>query len=165
MPRTRNESRRDEARRLLADGKTTREIADTLGVDRGTVSRWTRDIARPHGRRKREDVTDQEVIEGHEGGLSWAELAAATGMSVTGVRLRYAMATGQGRPDRPREGAGTASGTEEQEMTGKTWARADTAAARTARLDTINRAVALIDAAVASLDSGADTAHYGDRQY
>lgn len=102
MPRTADESRREEARRLLASGKTTREIAAALGIDRSTVSRWTRQEARARGPRKREDITDQEVIDGRAGGLSWAELAAATGMSVTGVRLRYAQATGLGRPDRPK---------------------------------------------------------------
>lgn len=104
MPRTRDESRTAEAVRLYRDERLTRdEVAARLGVRGSTVSRWLDSEARPRGRRKRTDVTDQEVIEGRDGGLSWAELAAATGMSVTGVRLRYAQATGQGRPDRPRD--------------------------------------------------------------
>lgn len=100
-PVTASADRIAEAVRLYADGATTREVAALLGVRDTTVGRWVGDAARPRGRRKRDDVTDADVIAmREEDELSWNEMAATLRMSRTGVRMRYAQASGQGRPGR-----------------------------------------------------------------
>jgi len=40
-------------------------------------------------------------------GLSWAQIAERTGMSRTGVRMRYYAITGRERPGRAENAAGT----------------------------------------------------------
>lgn len=89
---------RDKARavRLYRSGHTLREIAERLGVDQRTIWRVLqgRVESRRVGPRGRTDVTDAEIVESREvDQLSWSEIAEQTGMSRTGVRTRYLMAT------------------------------------------------------------------------
>lgn len=105
MPRTADDSRRAEARRLYALGVRAEVIGAQLGVGRRTVQRWCADIIRPRGPRKRADVPDSRVVALIDQGISQRGAAAVTGMSRSGVRNRYQAAKG-GRPDRARQADG-----------------------------------------------------------
>ncbi len=101
MARPRDEAKTAEARRLHGLGLTTRAIAVQLHVDPRTVQRWTADLARPPGARKRPDVPDPLVKTLREQDqATYREIAARTGMSETGVRNRYWSITGRPRAER-----------------------------------------------------------------
>jgi len=100
MTRTRDEARAAEARRLHGLGLTTRAIAAQLGADPATVGRWTADLARPRGPRKRADVLILELRDRE--GLSFEEIARRAHMSKTGARMRYYALTGRERPERAK---------------------------------------------------------------
>jgi DNA-binding transcriptional regulator YiaG len=103
MSRQRDESRITEAVRLYHEERLTRdEVARRLGVRGRTVSYWLDGEARSRGRRKREDVSDDEILAlRDQDHLSFREIALTTGLSKTGVRMRYYSLTGRQRPDRP----------------------------------------------------------------
>lgn|ERR1700722_16831330 len=102
MSRTRDESRREDARRLYASGAASADIAAQLGVERRTVQRWCQDIARPRGPRPDPAVSDERVIYLREvEGLSYAQIATQTALgSWTSARNRYRAAKGLPRDGR-----------------------------------------------------------------
>jgi len=101
VTRKTDEGKRAQARQLYATTLTTRAIAARLGVDPRTVQRWLGDATRPRGPRKRPDVPDSKIVELREReGLSFAAIAALTGMSATGARNRYWAITGRPRAER-----------------------------------------------------------------
>jgi DNA-binding transcriptional regulator YiaG len=101
VTRKTDEGTRAQARQLYAAGLTTRAIAARLGVDPRTVQRWLGGDTRPRGPRKRPDVPDSKITELREReGLSYAAIAALTGMSATGARSRYWAITGRPRAER-----------------------------------------------------------------
>lgn len=101
MTRTRDEAQVAEARRLHALGLTTRAIAAQMGRDPATIQRWTGDIARPRGPRKRPGVRDEVILDLRDRqGLSYAEIGRRVRMSATGARMRYYQLTGRERPER-----------------------------------------------------------------
>lgn len=104
MSRKRDKSAVDRAARLyVEEGLTRDEVALALHVSGPTVSRWLADVMRPRGARKRADVPDDLVVELREQTqLSYQQMADETGMSKTGVRLRYGALTGKERPGRHR---------------------------------------------------------------
>ena len=88
------------AARLYESGSTLREIAARLNTDSKTVWRAIHDQVQPRrtGPRGRTDVTDAQILELRDDlELSWATIAQQTGMSRSGARARYLVATGQGR--------------------------------------------------------------------
>lgn len=101
MARTRSQAQVAEAKRLYHLGLDTRAVAAQMGVDPRTVARWLAGEVRRTGPRGRVDVATSLILQLRAEGLSWREIAADTGMSPTGVRLRHDQATGKGRPDRP----------------------------------------------------------------
>lgn len=90
------------AARAYRAGATLREVAAERGVHESTVRGWLRAeavAARRLGPRGRLDVADGLILGLRDvDGLSWQDVADAVGMSKSGVRSRYAVATGQGRP-------------------------------------------------------------------
>jgi hypothetical protein len=90
-PRPPDPAKVAEAIRLHGEGLTTREIAGRIGVDPKTVSRWTRDQARRKGPRGYDDrVLDARILRlRDQDQRSFDAIAAETGMSRTGVRMRY----------------------------------------------------------------------------
>jgi len=82
----------DAARRAYAAGTPIAAIAARHGVHPVTVQRWLGSQARPRGRRKL-PVPDAEIAELRAAGLSYAQIAARTGMSRSGVRKRYTALT------------------------------------------------------------------------
>jgi len=117
MPRTRDDSAAARAAALYAGGCTAPEIAGALGVTERTVRRWLAGQLRRPGPRPRADVRDEKILalrapdpgpEREARGLpprkpaSFAEIAAATGMSRTGARMRYYALTGRQRPGREK---------------------------------------------------------------
>lgn len=103
MPRTADESRREDARRLYAAGVPVAEIAARFGIGQRHLRRWCAGIERPRGPRPNPAVTDERVIYLRDvEGLSYAQIAAQTGLaSWTSARERYRAASGLPRPDRP----------------------------------------------------------------
>jgi transposase-like protein len=112
MARTADEVKQEAARALHGQGWTVRAIGTALGVAPSTASRWTRDIARPRGRRRREDVSDDAVAGLREAGLSWEAVGVALGVAKMTAWRRQAAAGGRPRPDRPprEEGPGAEPG-------------------------------------------------------
>lgn len=104
MPRTTDDSRRSEARRLYAMRVSSARIAEQLGVDRRTVQRWCADIVRPRGAQPNPAVSGERIIEMRDReGLSWAEIAAQTALrGWSSARSRYWAAKGIPRPERRR---------------------------------------------------------------
>jgi hypothetical protein len=103
MTRRPDPERVAEARRLHGLGLTTRAIAAQVGVDPKTVQRWTADLARPRGARKRPDVSDDLILDLKDReGLPFAETGRRVHMSKTGARMRYYAATGRERPERAK---------------------------------------------------------------
>jgi hypothetical protein len=100
MARKRDEAIVAEAVRLYLGGMTRDEVAAELHVAGPTAGRWLKGVVRPRGARKLPDVTDEQVRELRDAGLSFRQMALDTGMSPTGVRNRYYAITG-----RPRGGA------------------------------------------------------------
>ncbi len=89
---------RDQVADLYGAGLSTREVAARLGVEATSVRRWLREaeqsVRRP-GPRGRTDIDTAALLTMRAAGLSWAELADASGMSRTGVRRRVLTAAGQ----------------------------------------------------------------------
>lgn len=86
--------------RMYRSGRTLREIEARLGVDNRAVWAAIRGQVetRRRGPRGRTDVTDAQIVElRNDLELSWAQIAAQVGMSRTGVRARYLVATGRRR--------------------------------------------------------------------
>lgn len=121
MTRVRNEAQVTEARRLYRLGLDSYAVAAQIGANPRTVQRWLAGETRRRGPRGRVDVTDQRILdlrkvtpdpEREAKGLppakpvSFAEIAALTGMSKTGVRNRYYALTSRPRPDRVKRKAG-----------------------------------------------------------
>ena len=106
MARTRDEAKEEAARALYGQDWTVRAIAKALGVSAPTVSRWTRDIARPRGRRRRQDVSDDALAALRAGGLSWEAVGEAAGVTAMTAWRRQAAAEGRPRSDRPARGEG-----------------------------------------------------------
>ena len=101
MPRRRDSTQVQEAARLYASGKTSREIGAELGRAPRTIERWLGDAARRRGPRPRADVKDQLILDLKDReGLSFAEIGRRVHMSTTGARMRYYALTGRDRPDR-----------------------------------------------------------------
>lgn len=101
MPRKRDESRVAEAARLYATKISPARIAEQLGVNRRTVQRWLGDDVRTVGAPKNPAVPDAKILDLRDKqGKSYREIAALTGMSVTGVRTRYWSLSGRERPER-----------------------------------------------------------------
>jgi DNA-binding Lrp family transcriptional regulator len=85
--------------RLYEAGRTLDEIGTELGFSESWVWRKIHTLvdirpAAPRGT----GVSDQQILELREAGMSWSRIAAATGMSVSGVRYRHMMASGQSWP-------------------------------------------------------------------
>jgi len=111
VTRKRDSGKVAQAVRLYEEGMTRDEVAQALQVRGSTVTRWLGGHARRRGRRKREDVTDDEILALRDADhLSFREIGIATGMSKTGARLRYYALTGRPRPDRPDARAGRDDG-------------------------------------------------------
>lgn len=101
MARKPDESRQAEARRLAVLGIPRGEIATRLGVDRATVTRWLGSQGRT-GPARRRDVPDAKILDLRDRqSLSWAQVAALTGMSETGAKNRYKAIKGMPRSGRP----------------------------------------------------------------
>lgn len=85
-------------------GDSFRAIAKAAGVHEVTVRRLIHDHGanvRRVGPRGRLDVSDEQIRRlREEDGMSYDGIAAAVGMSRTGVRHRYYRAIGRPRPDR-----------------------------------------------------------------
>jgi DNA-binding Lrp family transcriptional regulator len=84
---------------LYEAGRTLDEIGTELGYSESWVWRKIHTLvdirpAAPRGT----GVSDQQILELRAAGMSWSRIAAATGMSVSGVRYRYDVATGKGWP-------------------------------------------------------------------
>jgi len=95
------ERERDQVVSLYAAGLTTREVAARLDVEATTVRRWLREadqMVRRSGPRGRTDVDTLTLMSMRAAGLSWQEMARASGMSRTGVRLRVLTAESGHRP-------------------------------------------------------------------
>lgn len=72
-------------------GKTTREIAEVIGADWGTIAKWVRDAGeqRQRGTRKREDVSDIRIAElRYTHKWTIPQIVKATGLSRGAVRKR-----------------------------------------------------------------------------
>jgi DNA-binding Lrp family transcriptional regulator len=87
--------------RLYEAGRTMEQVGAELGFSESWVWRKIHKLvdirpAAPRGT----GVTDQRILELRESGMSWSRIAAATGMSVSGVRYRHAMASGASWPRR-----------------------------------------------------------------
>jgi hypothetical protein len=105
LARTTDEHKREAARALYGQEWSVRAIGTALQVNPSTVSRWTRDIARPRGRRRRADVSDDAIGALREAGLSYEAIGGALGVAAMTAWRRQAAAEGRPRPDRaPREG-------------------------------------------------------------
>lgn len=127
MSRKIDEGRVAEAARLYHSARLTQaEVARVLEVDVRTVRRWLAGTARRPGPRPRPGVRDQLILDLRDRSasisseyaayleragyrvprkgrpLSFAAIAALTGMSKTGVRMRYYALTGRARPDRAK---------------------------------------------------------------
>lgn len=101
MARPRDEKKQAAARVLYGQDWTVREIGEALEASPATVSRWTRDIARPRGRRRRADVDDAAIAALREAGLSWEAVGEAVGVTAMTAWRRQAAAEGRPRTDRP----------------------------------------------------------------
>jgi len=93
--------RREQGRELYTQGLSRDEVAERLGVDPSTVTRWVRDIARPRGRRKREDIADEDIAAARERGESYEDIGERLGVAPMTAWRRQAAAEGKPRPDRP----------------------------------------------------------------
>lgn len=102
MTRKRDDAKVAEARRLHGLGLTTRSIAEQVGTDPRTIQRWTTDVARPRGPRKRPGARDDLIQLKDREGLSFEAIARRVHMSKTGARMRYYALTGRVRPERAR---------------------------------------------------------------
>lgn len=111
MPRTADEAKRAEARRLAGLGIPRGEIAARLGANRSTVTRWLGSQGRT-GPARRRDVPDAKILDLRDRqSLSWAEVARLTGMSESGAKQRYQAIKGLPRYGRrPAPGTGSAAG-------------------------------------------------------
>jgi DNA invertase Pin-like site-specific DNA recombinase len=110
MARKADERKREAARALYLQEWTVRAIGEALAADPATVSRWTRDIARPRGRRRRQDVSDDAVAALREAGMSYEAIGEALGAARMTAWRRLAEAGGRPRPDRPaKDGRDSAS--------------------------------------------------------
>jgi transposase-like protein len=97
------DSRAALAARLYQSGQTRDEVAKRFGVRGDVVTQWLDGVARRRGARRRADVTDELILHlRDEDHLSWPEIARETGMSRTGVRMRYLAAHGIPRPERAK---------------------------------------------------------------
>ena len=104
MARTRDEAKREAARALYGQDWTVRAIGEALDVNPATVSRWTRDIARPRGRRRRRDVSDDAIAALREAGMTYEAIGEALAVAAMTAWRRQAAAEGRLRADRvPRE--------------------------------------------------------------
>lgn len=85
------DSTREAALVLHRAGKTTREIAEVIGADWGTIAKWIRDAGeqRQRGTRKREDVSDIRIAElRYTHKWTIPQIVKATGLSRGAVRKR-----------------------------------------------------------------------------
>lgn len=85
-----------DAARAYLSGQTTRQVAAAAGVHESTIRSWLRaaDVPmRPRGPRAGAPAADILTLRRAQR-MSWAQIAAATGMSATGARLAYRAATG-----------------------------------------------------------------------
>ena len=79
-------------------GRTLREITGEMGLAIGSKELWRaihdRVETRRRGPRGRQDVDTDLILEMRdEDGETWPEIAEQVGMSISGVRCRYRLAT------------------------------------------------------------------------
>lgn len=101
MARAPDEKKKNAARALHGQGWSVRAIGTALGVNPSTASRWTADIARPPGRRRRADVPDDTVSALREAGMTYEAIGRALGVAAMTAWRRQAAAEGRPRADRP----------------------------------------------------------------
>ena len=80
-------------------GASYRALAAKYGSSEKTIRRHLGDLAQPRSTGpRRMPVDDAEIVRLRDQGMSWSQLGRQVGMSYTGVRKRYAIATTGERP-------------------------------------------------------------------
>ena len=101
MPGPQRDRRAAPAVARYRAGETRDEIAADLEVAPSTVTRWAGDEARRRGPRERADVDTGDIVRMRDrDGMSWRAISREAGMSVGGVRRRYAGSPGRNAASR-----------------------------------------------------------------
>ncbi|TQS24118.1 hypothetical protein [Microbispora sp. KK1-11] len=89
----------------LEEHKTLEQVAKEMDVDESTIRSYLANALverRRRGREERADVKTEEIVKMRAAGLSWKQISAATGLSISGAYTRWELATKGRRAGRSR---------------------------------------------------------------